>query len=111
MLVIMAVSEEFEIFIVDLLSPLGDITSNRLFSGLVFKCDGKQVGVAFDDQFYFRVQKELEEKYKAYGSKPFRYMKKNGWVTVKAYYLTPEEVLENQEEFLEWAHEVLEAAE
>ncbi len=104
----MALSQEYAEYILDMLEPLGNLTSQKMFGGKIIKSDGNQVGVIIQNQFYFRIPKSLREKYLKHGSKPFEYEKKGKWVTVHVWYLAPEETMDNSELFLEWAEEALE---
>lgn len=103
----MSASKEYVMHIIDLLSPLGQITAGRMFGGALLKHKGKQLGIIMGDALYFRVPQELQEKYRSRGSEPFRYSKKTGVVTVNAYWSVPDEVIEDKEALIAWAEEVL----
>ena len=78
-----------------------------MFGGGVIKSNGVQVGVITDNQFYFKTTEDLREKYRKRGSKLFTYKNKGKWVTVHAWYLAPEEVIDNLALFLGWAEETI----
>lgn len=103
----MSTTDEFIEYIMDMLEPLEKLTCRRMFGGAIIKSDGVQIGVIIEDQFYFRIQEDMREAYKAHGSKPFHYKKKGEWITVHAWYSAPEEVVEDPRLFLEWAEEVV----
>ena len=105
----MSASPEFVDYILDMLEPLGNITKQRMFGGAVIKSSGKQIGVIFGDEFYFKIDASLQKKYREHGSRPFEYQKKDKVVQIKSWYLAPEEIMENPEEFLEWAFEAVDS--
>lgn len=94
-------------FIVDTLSPIGEITVGRMFGGKLLKCRGKQLGAIWGDVLWFRIPESLQAKYAEHGSKPFEYTKKDKMVIVKAYWSTPEDLLDDPHELVAWAEEVL----
>jgi DNA transformation protein len=104
----MKTSADFSEYIVDLLTPLGDITMQRMFSGILLRCNSVQIGVVWGDDFYFRVPAHLHAYFLDLGSEPFQYKKKTGVVTMKSYWLCPEDLLDSREEFLRLAAMVLE---
>jgi hypothetical protein len=44
---------DFAEYIIDLLSPLGDITAKRMFSGILLSYNGQQIGVVWGSPFSF----------------------------------------------------------
>ncbi len=104
---LVAVSKNFVNHVLDMLSPSLDITTGRLFSGVLLKHHKKQLGVIWQDTLYFRVPEHLQAKYKNLGSEPFQYTKKTGMVTVNAYWTVPTHVLDDSEQLLLWAKEIL----
>ena len=90
-----------------MLSPLGEITVGPMFGGVLLKHNNQQLGVIWGRSFYFRVPESMKEKFREHGSKPFQYEKKTGMVTVKAYWSVPEEMLEDDEQLVLWAEEIL----
>ncbi len=59
---------------------------------------------------YFCVNEQTRPKYEAKGMEPFSYSTNKGIVNVKKYFSAPEELFENQEQLIEWAHEAIQSA-
>jgi len=103
----MPLSQEYADYILDLLEPLGKLTLQKMFGGAVIKSDSVQVGVIIENQFYFKTGEDQRDKFKKHGSKPFTYKKKGEWITIHAWYLAPEEIIDDPSLFLGWAEEAL----
>ncbi len=72
--------------------------------------DNKQLGVVIADTLYFRVKEaELREKFVALGSEQFEYdtTDRDESVVIRNWWSVPEEILENREELVGLAYEVL----
>jgi len=106
----MAVSEEYLEYILDLLSPVDCITSSRMFSGVLLKVDGKQLGILFSETLYFKVTDlNLQQEYKKNGSTQFTYTRKDKRepVVIKNWWSVPDDALDNGEELVRLAQEIL----
>jgi DNA transformation protein len=106
----MASSQEFADYIEELLGPLGNITVRRMFGGMLFKVEGKQLGMVISDTLYFKVtDKTLQKRYAKEGSKQFSYVRKDKKdpVIIKNWWSVPEDALEDGEALCELAREVL----
>lgn len=107
----MSASKEFVEYVLDLLEPLADIQTSRMFGGVLLKVEGKQLGVLFGDTLYFKVTDlALQEKYKKEGSKQFTYTRKDKKdpVIIKNWWSVPENAMDSSEEIVHLAEEVLE---
>lgn len=80
--------------VTELLEPIDGITSRAMFGGYGIFHDGDMFALIFDSTLYFKVSNENINQYEEAGSSKFIPM---------PYYEVPEEVMENQETFLEWA--------
>ena len=49
----MSVSEEFTEYVLELLAPLGNISTSKMFGGVLLKIRGKQLGVIFEGAVYY----------------------------------------------------------
>lgn len=106
----MNTSPEYTTYILDLLSPLGDIEVKRMFGGVLLKLQGKQLGIIIEDTLYFKViNSEVQKRYKSEGSEQFSYTRKDKKdpVIIKNWWSVPEESVENSEELIVLAQEVL----
>ncbi len=103
-------SEEFTDYVLDQLSSVGIIQTSRMFGGVLLKVNNKQLGVIINDTLYFKAKEpELQKKFEEMDSEQFQYTRKDKEepVLIKNWWSTPEEFLENREELVALAHEVL----
>jgi len=106
----MSTSDEYVEHILDQLSSVGVIQTSKMFGGVLLKVDNKQLGVIIKDTLYFKVKEtELQEKFKELDSEQFEYEKENVAepVVVKNWWSVPAETIENREELVGLAYEVL----
>lgn len=107
----MSAKEELVEYILDLLRPISGIETARMFGGVLLKVDGIQLGVLFEDTLYFKViDEKIQARYKKYGSKQFTYKRKDKAVPVviKNWWSVPDKAMDNSEELVGLALEVLE---
>ena len=106
----MTISQEYTEYILDLLSPLNHVETSRMFSGVLLKVGGRQLGILFAETVYFKVTEPvLQEKYRERGSVQFSYARRDKVepVVIKNWWSVPESALDNQEELVSLAREVL----
>ncbi len=106
----MATSEEFSGYILDLLESVGEVECKRMFSGVLLKVAGRQLGIIIDDILYFKVVDfKLQNKYKDAGSSQFSYVRKDKTqpVVIKNWWSVPDFALDNPQELVILAEEVL----
>lgn len=106
----MSTSEEFTQYVIDQLSTVGVIQTSRMFGGVLLKVNNKQLGIIIADTLYFRVKEpELQQKFDDMDSEQFTYIRKDQEepVTIRNWWSVPEESLENREEVVGLAYEVL----
>jgi len=107
----MSASKEFVEYVLDLLEPIPEISTSRMFGGVLLKVSGKQLGVLFGETVYFKVtDAKLQEKYKSEGSEQFTYVRKDKKdpVIIKNWWSVPAEAMDDSEKIVELAEEVLE---
>lgn len=81
-----------------------------MFGGTLLKVGNKQLGVILMDTLYFKVkQPELPEKFRQFDSAQFTYDRKNREksVIIKNWWSVPEEIVEDAEQLVALAYEVL----
>ncbi|MBL1434362.1 TfoX/Sxy family protein [Candidatus Wolfebacteria bacterium] len=106
----MSTKNEYVEYILDLLAPLGQVETARMFGGTLLKKDGKQLGVVFRDTLYFKViNSDVQKRYKSEGSEQFTYTRKDKKdpVVIKNWWTVPEDSLDNSEKLVLLAEEVL----
>ncbi len=101
---------EFSNYILDTLSPLGEIILGRFFGGTSLKCRGKQFCMIMKNRLYFRVNKNSLNSYLQHDAAPFSYLTKKGRVYVRSYYEVPSDILDDEEILLSWAEIAIEAS-
>ena len=86
-----------------------NVTSRSMMGGHVLYSNGKVFAIAENDELWFKGSNELANWYLSRGSRKFSYMK-DGKEQGMNYFLVPEEVIENREEFQEWLDTALSVA-
>src|ERR1700761_6576948 len=94
----------------ELLSPLGHVTTRRMFSGRALYIDELCMALILRDTFYLKVDDAHRALFESAGCKPFTYDGKNGEVHVLSYYTAPDEAMESPAEMIPWARRALAAA-
>ena len=104
----MAVSRGFQDFILDLLGPL-DPVARRMFSGVGLFHGGVMFGLLVRDAMYLRVDDTTRGRFEGAGSRPFSYRRGEREVSLSAYYVVPEDLLDRQDELLQWTRDAIAA--
>jgi DNA transformation protein len=105
----MAVSRGFQDFILDLLDPL-DPVSRRMFSGVGLFHGGVMFGLLVRDLLYLRVDETTREQFERAGSSPFTYQRGEREVSLSAYYVVPEGLLDQPDALLQWTRNAIAVA-
>jgi len=96
--------------VVDMLTPLGAVTHRRFFGGQGIVCGEVQFAMILGGVLYLRVDAALAAQLKANGAQPFVYGTRKRDVEVASYYSVPEECLDDEELFVDWARRSLAVA-
>ena len=107
----MSVSKDFIEYVLDLLKPLGEIKTSKMFGGVLLEVGGRQLGVLISDTVYFKVtDATLQKRYKKEGSIQFTYTRKDkkNAIIIKNWWSVPDRVMDSSEEMVQLAQEVLE---
>ena len=80
--------------VMELLDPIDGVASRAMFGGYGIFHDGDMFALISGSTLYFKVNEENITQYEESGSSKF---------TPMPYYEVPEEVMENQNTFIEWA--------
>lgn len=105
----MAASPGFTEMLEDLLAPLGAIKVRRMFGGAGVYCNGLMFGLVADDALYLKVNAANRPDYEAEGLGPFVYDGKGKPIEM-SYWRSPERLLDDPDDMLEWARKALAAA-
>jgi len=98
---------EFCAFVLDQLRDVGDVTCRAMFGGYGLRAGGIFFAIIYDDQLFLKVSPATRPAFEAEGMGPFRPTPKQ---TLKTYYETPADVLENRDELTRWAKRAIDAA-
>jgi DNA transformation protein len=97
----MAVSNDFIEYIIDQLSNWREVSSRKMFGGAGLYCDGVVFAFVADDVIYLKVDDTNRKQFEEAGSTAFQPF--DDQRTVLSYFELPADVLEDPNEFAEWA--------
>jgi DNA transformation protein and related proteins len=86
----------------DLFSTFGPISIRRMFGGAGIFAEGTMFALVADGELYFKADAETMPAFRAAGVGPFVYAAK-GRRVVMSYWRVPDRLLDDQEEFAQWA--------
>lgn len=101
-------SSEYVEFLLEMLEPMGALSSGKMFGGYVIRHAAIPFALIFNDEIYFKVDAYNKADYEMAGSEPFRYTKGNKEIEISNWKL-PEELLDDPETLIEWAFKSYEA--
>jgi DNA transformation protein and related proteins len=104
----MAVSAQFNAFVLDLLGALRPVTARRMFGGVGYYADGLFFAIADDDVLYFRVDEASRPAYEAEGLPAFAPL--GPGTKSMNYYTLPARLYDDAEELAVWLRRALSAA-
>lgn len=105
----MAISPEYRDYVLELLDPLGRVQARPMFGGTGLFRDGLMFGlITRRDILYFKTDDENRGEYEAAGMGPF--MPYENRPTVMPYHEVPADLLEDADDFAEWAGRAFAAA-
>jgi DNA transformation protein len=105
----MAVSHNFQNFILDLLAPLNPVP-RRMFSGVGLFHGGVMFALLVRDAMYLRVNDATRGRFEQAGSRPFSYRRGERQVSLPAYWILPEDLLDQHDDLLQWVGDAINAA-
>ncbi|HLU04634.1 MAG TPA: TfoX/Sxy family protein [Advenella sp.] len=111
----MSVSKDFLEYVLDLLAPLGPITTRRMFGSVGMFLDGRMFAiVSGEDRFYVKSDSQTQAQFDAADCPPLTYTtrKPNGESKTVAlsFYAPPASILDDRQQILDWAQLGVEAA-
>ncbi|MCB9057692.1 MAG: TfoX/Sxy family protein [Calditrichae bacterium] len=105
----MTSKQEFLEYILELIQPLGNVSSKAMFGGYGLFKDSLMFALLIDDILYFKSDAFNRFEFERLHLDAFTYIKKGKPITT-SYHKAPEEALDNPEEMLRWAKLGYEAA-
>ncbi|AHG65129.1 TfoX/Sxy family protein [Advenella mimigardefordensis] len=111
----MSVSRDFLEYVLDLLAPLGPVTTRRMFGSVGLYLDGRMFAiVSGEERFYVKRDDQTQEQFELAGCLPLTYARKEPDGTTKtielSFYAPPESILDDRQQILKWAQLGVEAA-
>ncbi len=92
---------EFVQSLLELMEPIGPVTSRRMFGGYGLYLDGLMIALVADDELYFKIDEETKPRFSAAGCEPFTY-EKQGKAMQMSYWKASEDVFDDPEAMAEW---------
>lgn len=106
----MAASADFLATLADLLTPLGAISTRRMFGGAAIYCGGQVFALVTDDVLYLKSDEATAVDFEAEGSEQFTYDTKDGRRVLTSYRRAPDRLLDEPDDLVEWARSALAAS-
>jgi DNA transformation protein and related proteins len=106
----MVASASFAEFLREQLTPLGHVTTRRMFGKTGVFCDGLMLGMVTEDTLYFRVDDENKAAFReAESFPPLNYGKKGRTIDL-SFWRAPERLFDEPDELVAWARLAMGAA-
>lgn len=106
----MAVSQEYLDYLRDQLDAFGPFEVRRMFGGMGLFRDGLMFAIVASDALYLKVDDRNRGDFEAVGMAPFGYERRGKRAALKSYYEAPPDVLEDPNDFADWARRAFDAA-
>jgi DNA transformation protein and related proteins len=106
----MVASDSFAEFLREQLTPLGRLTTRRMFGKTGVFCDGLMFAMVTDDTLYFRVDDHNREAFAEAADFPPLNYAKGGRLIDLAFWRAPERLWDEPDELVTWARTALAAA-
>jgi len=103
-------SKQYCEYLVDLLVPLGEVSTKSMFGGHGIYTHGKIFAIVIEDILYFKTDAQNRPDYEAAGSEPFSYETKKGNRAVMSYWQVPADIIDDSEMLLAWAEKSYQVA-
>ncbi len=104
----MAVSAQFNAFVLELLGEVAPVTARRMFGGVGYYADGVFFALADDDELYFRVDELTRRAYERAGMKAFSPMGPGS--KSMSYYTVPPRLYDDLEGWAAWTRRAISVA-
>ena len=98
---------EFLQYALDIFSPLGKLHTKTLFGGNAILKNNITFAMVFDGSIYLKTNKDTVKKYLDLNSKPLSYKKNNKTINLR-YYEIPVEIIDDEDQLIDWAIEATE---
>lgn len=106
----MAITKDFEAFVIELLSGLGEVRTKRMFGGASVYAGEVLFALADDDALWIKADEQSTAAFEAAGSPLFSYPMKDGSTATMPYRRLPDSAMDDPDEAVRWARLGIEAA-
>ena len=107
----MAISREYQTYLIDLFAPFGPLMPKRMFSFTGLYVGDVMFGLVVDERIYLKTDEHSRKHYEAEGSKPLRFRPRpRGEMVTTNYFALPERLYDEPEELAAWARKAHKAA-
>ena len=96
--------ESFLGFVLDQLRDFDEVSDRAMFGGHGLYWREVFFGIVYKSRLYLKTDETTQEQYVALGMKPFQ---PNAKQTLRSYYETPADVVENDEKLCQWARQAV----
>jgi DNA transformation protein len=103
-----AVSAQFNAFVLELLGAVTPVVARRMFGGVGYYADGLFFALADDDELYFRVDERTRADYEREGMKAFSPMGPDS--KSMSYFTVPPRLYDEPEEWALWTRRAISVA-
>jgi DNA transformation protein len=100
---------DFVAHLLDLLAPLGAVSSRRMFGGYGLYHGGLMFALIADDFLYLKADESNRSRFERLALPRFSYERKGKTINL-SYYLVPDEALDDSAELCDWARSSIAAA-
>lgn len=104
----MAVSAQFNAYVLELFGAVAPVSSRRMFGGVGYYADGHFFALADDDELYFRVDAQTRLQFEREGMKAFSPMGPGS--KSMNYFTVPPRLFDDQEEWALWTRRAITVA-
>jgi DNA transformation protein len=105
----MARQNEFVAYVLELMAPLGAVSSRAMFGGHGIYAGLQIIAIVIDDTLYLKADDESRGSFDELGLEPFSYTSK-GKTYAMSYFRAPDECFDAPHAMLPWARAALAAA-
>lgn len=105
----MAPPNDFIVYLLELLEPMGPVTAKRMFGGYGLFLNGLMFAIVVDEVLYLKVDDTNRKDFEAQDLPPFTYQKKDKEVAL-SFYQAPPDALEDSEMLCEWSEQAFKVA-
>ena len=105
----MARENEFVAYVLELISPLGAVSSRAMFGGYGIYAGSQIIAIVIDDTLYLKADEESRTLFDERGLEPFSYTSR-GKTYAMSYFRAPDDAFDAPHAMLPWARAALAAA-